>query len=471
MTRRYDLLKVNRQRLEEVEEDEQHDDPQGSLDEHEPPPQRLRLEPPAAEDIPVEEYTPTSPAHSGYAPTSPTGIMAPPLHEQEQEDVVPAVPAGPSTYDAVPGLVPVPDSPASRRSRSRPPSVAEPGAEPMVPTPRGPHPPVALDPTTAALYQPVEAESFRERRNRFNRQETVSFGPWRTAPPRSAALYELSDHELAPPPSSATTGPDTAGQGTSDDAALMSQAFVIDDLVAHCLPRGWTFENGYFQLEKHPIDYWEVRAGCLLRHHLIPRRQKMSLDQLPRDAPFAAHQLDQVRVTVVYDTCGCCSQHTDDGTTTTPPCDTSWTGVSIFQIRGEVRKEHAMYVKEPLVGARQMGKMTKQRHVKAFKKDKNNLSERTMTLWPKNPDGTPRAKARLIVRGFMDPDAWAGTVPTSSPTTTRLSRSILLSLAANMHWPVWTSDIATAFLQGKPQTRKLWVQLCWGPPLTPVCCC
>ena len=162
-----------------------------------------------------------------------------------------------------------------------------------------------------------------------------------------------------------------------------------------------------------------------------------------------------------------------------------------------------MYVKEPLVGARQMGKMTKQRHAKAFKKDKNNLTERTMTpderaqfkaakvkelksffenqvwtfesvreaepartltsrmllKWSKNPDGTPRAKARLIVRGFMDPDAWDGTVPTSSPTTTRLSRSCLLSLAATMRWPVWTSDIATAFLQGKPQSRKLWVQL------------
>ena len=71
-----------------------------------------------------------------------------------------------------------------------------------------------------------------------------------------------------------------------DDAALLSQAFMIDELIAHGLPRGWTFENGYFQLEKHPMDYWEARAGCLLRHHLTPRRQKMSLDQLPRDAPF-----------------------------------------------------------------------------------------------------------------------------------------------------------------------------------------
>ena len=143
VTRCYDLLKVNRQRLEEVEEDEQQDDPQGSLDEREPPPQQLRLEPPAVDDIPAEEYTPTSPAHSGYAPTSPTGIMAPPLHEQERED---SDPSRPPTQDAVPALVPVPHSPPSRRSRSRPPSVAEPGAEPMVPSPHGLQPPVALDP-------------------------------------------------------------------------------------------------------------------------------------------------------------------------------------------------------------------------------------------------------------------------------------------------------------------------------------
>ena len=84
------------------------------------------------------------------------------------------------------------------------------------------------------------------------------------------------------------------------------------------------------------------------------------------------------------------------------------------------------------------------------------LTSRMLLKWSKHPDGSPRAKARLIVRGFQDPE---GTVPTSSPTTTRLSRSMLLSLASTMSWPIWTSDIATAFLQGKPQSRKLWVQL------------
>ena len=206
----------------------------------------------------------------------------------------------------------------------------------------------------------------------------------------------------------------------------------------------------------------------------------------------------------MYDNNGKSHQITDDGTDS-HPMDRAWTGLSIFQIKGNIRRELAMYAKAPLQGARQMGKTAKMQHAKTFKKDKNknNLTERHMTpderaqfkaakvkelqsffdnqvwqfettreaepsrtltsrmllKWSKNPDGSPRAKARLIVRGFQDPDAWEGTVPTSSPTTTRLSRSMLLSLASTMNWPIWTSDIATAFLQGKPQSRKLWVQL------------
>ena len=105
------------------------------------------------------------------------------------------------------------------------------------------------------------------------------------------------------------------------------------------------------------------------------------------------------------------------------------------------------------------------------------LSSRMLLNGSKNPDGSPRAKARLIVRGFQDPNAWEGTVPTSSPTTTRLSRSMTQPGVDYMSWPIWTSDIATAaFLQGKPQGRKLWVQYlmsawsCWERQRTPACC-
>ena len=87
------------------------------------------------------------------------------------------------------------------------------------------------------------------------------------------------------------------------------------------------------------------------------------------------------------------------------------------------------------------------------------LTSRIILKWSKHPDGSPRAKARLTVRGYNDPDALESTVATSSPTTTRLSRSVVLSLAANMKWNTWTADVSTAFLQRRSQTRKLWVKL------------
>ena len=87
------------------------------------------------------------------------------------------------------------------------------------------------------------------------------------------------------------------------------------------------------------------------------------------------------------------------------------------------------------------------------------MTARMLLKWSKNEDGSPRAKARLIVRGYADVDALQGSLETSSPTTTRLSRSFLLSLTSMLGWDLWTSDVATAFLQGLPQERKLWVKL------------
>ena len=50
-----------------------------------------------------------------------------------------------------------------------------------------------------------------------------------------------------------------------------------------------------------------------------------------------------------------------------------------------------------------------------------------------NEDGSPRAKARLIVRGYADVDALQGSLETSSPTTTRLPElSALTDVYAGM---------------------------------------
>ena len=299
VTRWYDLQRVNRQRLDDVDEDEQIDDPGGPLDEDEvapPPAHRLHLHPPTEGvepmvDIPADDYSPTSPAHSGYAPTSPTGLMAPPLVEQEQTMAVPPE----ENAAQIPVPLSLPTSPASTFQITT--------SEPAVPTPHhGEQPSAELDPETAALYEPVDGESFQERRNRFNRQ-TISFGPWRHQGRRDSTPYETADH----PRTLSSSEPLSSPQAEQDrDAALLSQAFTISEITANCLPKGWNFEDGYFQLDKRPMDHWEVKAGCLIRHHVVLRRQKMSLQHLPRDSPFPAEELDNARVTVVYDTNGRC---------------------------------------------------------------------------------------------------------------------------------------------------------------------
>ena len=260
-------------------------------------------------------------------------------------------------------------------------------------------------------------------------------------------------------------------------------------------------------LSETPSDFWEIKAGCLIRHHLVPRRGRLHLEHLPKDCPVPADRLDKVKVTLVHVTDGKSRLFTDDGTETSPPSGikSSWTGCTIFQIDGSLRKEMAMYSGQHNIhtSIKQEAKNQKMIKAKKFKKDKNGVNERalgpheralfkeakvkelksffdhgvwtfqhkkdadesrTLTArmilkWSKNPDGSPRAKARLIVRGYNDPDALAGQIVTSSPTTTRLSRSYILSLAANMGWSTWTADVSTAFLQGRPQNRKLWVKL------------
>ena len=216
-----------------------------------------------------------------------------------------------------PAEIAVPGSPATARSRSRAPTVVEPSEEPTIPSatatphaasppavataPQAPRPRPTLDPATAALYETVDAESFQQRRARFNKQETLSFGPMRrqriespqpynTAPPdipasveaeqdrtehdtpATAAAAEAPAQVLAAP--AASDDPALYASQKAPDHALLNHAFQVSGIEANCLPKGWTYENGYFQLDKRDRDFWEVKAGCLIRHHVIPRRSR-----------------------------------------------------------------------------------------------------------------------------------------------------------------------------------------------------
>ena len=71
------------------------------------------------------------------------------------------------------------------------------------------------------------------------------------------------------------------------------------------------------------------------------------------------------------------------------------------------------------------------------------LTSRILLKWAKNADGTPRAKARLVVRGYADADALAGELDTASPASTRLGRACLLSMSAILGWCGWSADVST----------------------------
>ena len=145
---------------------------------------------------------------------------------------------------------------------------------------------------------------------------------------------------------------------------------------------------------------WEVKAGCFIRYCLVPRRHKMCLHDLPRDSPFSSAQLDQIRVTVMYDHNGKSHQLTDDGTDS-HPMDRTWTGLSIFQIKGDLRREMTMYAKAPLQGARQLGKTAKMQHAKTFKKDRIRATSLT-------PDERAQFKAAKVkeLQSLFDNQVW-----------------------------------------------------------------
>ena len=89
------------------------------------------------------------------------------------------------------------------------------------------------------------------------------------------------------------------------------------------------------------------------------------------------------------------------------------------------------------------------------------ISARWVLTWKKleTEDGIARwkAKARLVLRGFQDPDIL--NMKTASPTAGRTSRTMLLTVAVWMEWSVFCADVQAAFLSGKGFDRVLIVRL------------
>ena len=507
VTRFLDLSLLNRNHVDDVlEEDEEmagdgdgNDGDPGDGDE--PPLRRRRIAFEPEDDL-------------VYSPTT----VAPDDHNEEQSPLAdlpedqPLLPPGGLADETVSiDLTEFFDSPQPSAEPSAPPTpAANNGATIPTMTPTG------LDPSFSSLYEMAGPESFHQQRLRLDRQETYSFGPSREPRQRINQPYPTpTTMERSQPsqPSNTTTTPlatvpqpepssepqSAADIPVLDKEELYSQAFEVQEVSENDVPLGWRLDgSGYFQLDHKLHDYWEIRAGCVIRHHLTPRRKLFRLNTV-KDCPLRAEQMDVTRLTVIRAPNGSYTIFTDSDYTDTE-MDYLWTGHTIYQIKGATRKEMAMTTySRPLTLAKQQVRFEK----KKADKNKANLSERNMNLherelfmqakvrelrsffengvwefstaaaadpsrtlssrlllkWSKNPDGTPRAKARLIVRGYADRDALEGKIDTAAPTTSRLSRSMLLSMMATMKWDCWTADVSTAFLQGLPQERQLWVKL------------
>jgi hypothetical protein len=70
-----------------------------------------------------------------------------------------------------------------------------------------------------------------------------------------------------------------------------------------------------------------------------------------------------------------------------------------------------------------------------------------------NQGRTHKAKARIVVLGYMDPQIEE--IPRDSPTLSRTSRMLILQLIASHSWKLQSFDIKAAFLQGQPQENRL----------------
>ena len=83
------------------------------------------------------------------------------------------------------------------------------------------------------------------------------------------------------------------------------------------------------------------------------------------------------------------------------------------------------------------------------------MSSRWILTWKVDPTvpGGRKPKARIVVRGFEDPDL--ASFSTESPTLSRDGRMVILQTVSSMHWQLQSFDIKTAFLRGRSDHRQL----------------
>ena len=195
VTRYSDLLTQNKRRLEDVDTDEEVLDEELADEEFgEPPLVRRRLVDLENADLDdLDMYSPSIlPAElerqQQNVETQPHVEPSPLFGAEREPDVeLPDV----ERPDAELPAVPEDEIPPT-------PPLLEPSGEPSPREATSAAPAVPLDPVTASLYEKVDTEDFQKQRLRVDRQETLSFAPWRSKTTASSSTTTVGAHGAGP---------------------------------------------------------------------------------------------------------------------------------------------------------------------------------------------------------------------------------------------------------------------------------
>ena len=329
-----------------------------------------------------------------------------------------------------------------------------------------------LPPEAKEVYESQPHETFEQQRLRVNRQETLSFrnpetyGPVREATSRATPYSRTGE----------------------DDVNVTIDVDVTKDTK---LPHGWRVEHGHIVLDDVNDD-WIINDKYLVHRHFLPRNEAYVPSE--ETCPIPLKYLHKNRTThsagrILHDKWTRPSKNRQLH-------ECWWTGSTRFKIQTPWRSQaYANFVEKsegfetvnsvaegPInerymsLADRKLFTEAKQKELESFFNNQvwhfspaseadpqRVLKARFLLNWKKHADGSPRAKARLIVQGFRDPDALNGTLNTASPTLTRLSRNFILTVATMQSFNLFTADITTAFLQGKEfpdgSDRVIWIKL------------
>ena len=266
------------------------------------------------------------------------------------------------------------------------------------------------------------------------------------------------------------------------------------------LPDGWTYDevSNSFVLGKTQ-DFWSVEEGFLVRNHVIARDSswRPTADAI-KDVPIKLGDLQALKITMRE---GASTMMVDSVAAAERKISKDgFFGKTLFPLT----KEAAQKLKMPYINLKKKiskstsGSMENSpsevwmaatRPLKKKKDNEADLKESRMTVedrltfmtakkaelqsifengvwqlelepekasesrilkarfvlkWADDGKGGTKAKARLVLQGYSDPDLLSGSLETSSPTLNRTSRQVLLSIGVLNQWEFLCADVATA---------------------------